>query len=158
MRDERESLFLMFYQRLGNIKESAMRAGFKESEAFEKGTRILVKKSSLSVLHRLTDRTKRNAIRQGLERLAFGDINDICELVFSEEPLSSAQIAHLDLFNISEIKRIKGGGVEVRLFDRQKALEALWEIESSTDSTSTAKSFFDAISQSAEKRKEEDIG
>lgn len=155
MKDERTKKFLMFYERLGNVRESALRAGFEESVAFEEGTKILTSLSSGKALRRLSSRTKRNAIRQGLERLAFGDINDVVSLVFAEEPLTPAEISHLDLFNVSELKRVKGGGVEVKLFDRQKALEALWEMQSSTDTSSSAQSFFEAIRNSADKRGEE---
>lgn len=62
----------------------------------------------------------------GLRRLAFGTANDAVRLVMAEEQPSPEELARLDLFCVSEIKRQKGA-VEVRFFDRLKALEALLE-------------------------------
>ena len=47
--------------------------------------------------------------------------------------------------NVSEIKRVKGGGVEVKLFDRLKALEKLYDIANSSDSQLCASSFIEAL-------------
>ena len=78
-------------------------------------------------------------VRAGLVRLAFGSVNDPVALVFSDQPTPYA-IAHSDLFNVSEIKRVKGGGVEVKFFDRQKALEKLLELDDKLYGDSKAKS------------------
>ena len=51
----------------------------------------------------------------------------------------------LDLFNVSELKRVKGGGVEVKFFDRQKALEKMMEYAGSADQRSAAKSLLNAL-------------
>lgn len=76
----------------------------------------------------MSDRvSETNLVKSGLERIAFGSSNDAALLVFSEEMPNPDKISELDLFNVSEIKRVKGGGVEVKLFDRQKALERLYE-------------------------------
>lgn len=53
----------------------------------------------------------------------------------------------MDLFNISEIKRPKGGGLEIKFFDRLKPLEKLQEI--STDSSQTALPFYEALNNGA---------
>lgn len=63
----------------------------------------------------------------GLKKLASGKINDAMALVFAEDIPPPEQLAKLQLFNISSVKRVKGGGVEVQFFDRQKALEKLYE-------------------------------
>ena len=67
-------------------------------------------------------------VRIGLERLAFGAVNDVIEVVMSEEGVASHKIKTMNFFNVSEIKKVKGGGVEIKLFDRQKAMEKLLEI------------------------------
>ena len=54
------------------------------------------------------------------------------------------------LFNVSEIKRVKGGGVEVKLFDRLKALEKLFELENSFSDRDKANDLIKALSDSAE--------
>jgi hypothetical protein len=89
---------------------------------------------------------KKSLIWSGLERLAFGSVNDAVFLVFSEELPPPSTIAKLDLFNVSELKRVKGGGVEVKIFDRQKALEKMLEYSSLSDSSATAKSLIEALS------------
>jgi hypothetical protein len=82
----------------------------------------------------MSDRVSESAlVRAGLERIAFGSANDAAYLVFSEEIPEPEKLEKLDLFNVSEIKRVKGGGVEVKLFDRQKAMERLYEYSDSGD-------------------------
>jgi hypothetical protein len=84
----------------------------------------------------------------GLERLAFGSCNDAVYLVFSEELPPADVISGLDLFNVSEVKRVKGGGVEVKLFDRQKALEKLLEYLNTVDNSKNAASLLQALAGS----------
>jgi hypothetical protein len=54
----------------------------------------------------------------------------------------------LDLFNVSELKRVKGGGVEVKIFDRQKALEKMLDYSTANDNSVTAKNLIEALSTS----------
>lgn len=95
---------------------------------------------------------------EGFRRLAFGDIQDAVKLLFETEENILSSLPSLDLFNISEIKRQKGGGMEIKFFDRVKALEKLREI-TGADERQTALSFYDALEKSAgrisEKEKED---
>ena len=84
-------------------------------------------------------------VRGGLERLAFGDITDAVRLIYLEQP-QDGQIERLDLFNVSEIKRGKNG-VEIKFFDRIKALEQLAEL--SDDGGDGAEPFYRALNESA---------
>lgn len=93
---------------------------------------------------------KKNLIWNGLKRLAFGDINDAVFLVFSEELPPPSTIAKLDLFNVSELKRVKGGGVEVKIFDRQRAIEKMLEYSNSADNSNTAKNLIEALCSSSD--------
>ena len=54
-------------------------------------------------------------------------------------------LAKADLFNVSEIKRIKGGGVEIKFFDRQKALERLSDLNDRDGADRQAKNLVEAI-------------
>lgn len=63
-------------------------------------------------------------VRSGYEQLAFGGIEDAVRLLFAEE-LSPRVLKGMNLFNISEIKRQKGGGMEIKFFDRIKALQCM---------------------------------
>ena len=60
----------------------------------------------------------------GYRRLAFGSVADAVKLLFHDggEPLDPET---LDLFAVSDLKRPKGGGLEIKFFDRQRALERL---------------------------------
>ena len=68
------------------------------------------------------------------------------KLIFSED-ITEERIDELDLFNISEIKRKKGGDVEIKFFDRLKALEHLSEMSEGTETGDT--SLYSAIQKGA---------
>lgn len=68
----------------------------------------------------------------GYEKLAFGNVADAVRLLFSEEPDLCA-LDTLDLFNVAEIKRPKGGGIEIKFFDRIKALQCMEEMDSNAE-------------------------
>ena len=51
----------------------------------------------------------------------------------------------MNLVNVASIKRVKGGGVEVQFFDRQRALERLYEYAREGQSEDAAASVFAAL-------------
>ncbi len=140
--------FCSLYAMLGNVSEAAVRAGFDPDTAFQNGLEILGMTAYQRLVHRLTRMPRidpKQQVHVGLERLAFGTANDALTLLLSEEPLSGEQLSRLDLFNVSEIKKVKGGGLEIKFFDRQKALERMYEYASSADSGATARSLLAAL-------------
>ena len=128
--DIRRDAFCCWYAMLGNAVESAERAGFPKETAMSEAVKCLrskgCRKKIASLRELLSDS---GSIHAGLKRLAFGNCTDAVYLVFADELPPPSVIEGLDLFNVSEIKRVKGGGVEVKLFDRLKALEKLYELE-----------------------------
>ena len=110
--------------------------------------RLLRRKEIQSEIERIDKKRKKSEadISAGYFRLAFGCVSDAVKLIFSED-ITEEKIDELDLFNISEIKRKKGGDVEIKFFDRIKALERLSEM-SESDSSGEA-SVFDAIRKGA---------
>ncbi len=74
---------------------------------------------------------QREHILSGYEKLAFGNVGDAMRLLFSDEPDRCA-LDTLDLFNVAEIKRPKGGGIEIKFFDRIKALQCMEEMDSNS--------------------------
>ena len=90
----------------------------------------------------------------GYRRLAFGCISDAVRLLFSDE-VSPEEIEKMDLFNISEIKRKKGGDIEIKFFDRLKALEKLEDIWSSGQEDEES-SLFLAIEKGAKALRDDD--
>lgn len=77
-------------------------------------------------------KTAEEEVRDGLRRLAFGEIHDAVLLLFADESEILEKLGELDLFNVSEIKRPKGGGMEIKFFDRIRALEKLKDSKNET--------------------------
>ena len=77
-------------------------------------------------------KTAAEEVRDGLRRLAFGEIHDAVLLLFADESEILEKLGELDLFNVSEIKRPKGGGMEIKFFDRIRALEKLKDSKNET--------------------------
>lgn len=142
-----EQRFADYLLMLGNPEEAALRMGISPERALCEGMRLM---ETPGVRRRLRGVKKRGTAKiealAGLKRLAFGRINDALALLSDDPP---ARTEKLDLFNVSEIKRVKGGGVEIRFFDRLEALEKLSEIESRADGANQADSFFSALKKSA---------
>lgn len=92
-------------------------------------------------------KTIEEEVRDGLRRLAFGEIQDAVLLLFADENEILERLGEFNLFNVSEIKRPKGGGMEIKFFDRLKALEKLRESE--TESPAEPLSFYRALEEGA---------
>lgn len=95
-------------------------------------------------------------IKQGLMDLAFGDVSDAVSLLYLSDDEVIEKLPKLNLFNISEIKRPRGGGMEIKFFDRIKACEKLKEL--STVNTDKGLSFYQALEKSAEDLRSIDNG
>ncbi len=93
-------------------------------------------------------------IASGFYRLAFGCVSDAIKLIFSDN-IDPDTIDSMDFFNIAEIKRKKGGDVEIKFFDRLKAMEKLQSINNATGNGDN--SFYSAIEKSAAALKETDL-
>lgn len=70
----------------------------------------------------------RQKAREGYERLAFGGVADAIRLLYDEHP-GNEELGGMDFFNIAEIRRPKDGSMEIKFFDRLRALEKLEELE-----------------------------
>lgn len=84
-------------------------------------------------------------VEEGYKKIAFGDITDAVKLVFAED--YPQNLSKLNLFTISELKRAKGGGLEVKFFDRLKALECLSQLDSGSEKVDL--SFYQALEKSS---------
>lgn len=100
-------------------------------------------------------KTLEEQIRQGLLDLALGDISDAVSLLYLSDDEAMERLPKLNLFNISEIKRPKGGGMEIKFFDRAKAFERLGQL--TTARSDEGLSFYQALEKSVQEiRKNED--
>ena len=126
---QREKMFCIYYVSCGNSKEAALRAGYRQPE--KNGAMLLMREdiaANIDILSASGIRNSRQMARSGYERLAFGDVTDAVRLMFEGDP-SAVDPAKYDLFNVAEIKRPKDGAMEIKFFDRIKALEKLEEID-----------------------------
>ena len=77
--------------------------------------------------------------------MAFGGVADALKLLYTENP-TDEQLSEMDLFMISEIKKPKDGMLEIKFFDRLKALEKLG---SQQENSAGVSGLFDAIGRGA---------
>ncbi|MBQ8824306.1 MAG: terminase small subunit [Ruminococcus sp.] len=144
-----DSLICVWYAKLGNIREAAIQAGFSPDEAVIIGTKVLMRNECQEFVKKIRSafsQSTSESVLIGLERLAFGSNNDAVKLVFSETFSSDEMIDKLDLFSVSEIKRDKNGGVEIKFFDRQKAMDGILSYSKKQDCSSAAEQLLGALS------------
>ncbi|WP_411678034.1 hypothetical protein [Caproicibacter sp.] len=67
---------------------------------------------------------KSRSLKNGYEKLAFGSVNDAVRLLFGDEP-EPAELEKMDFGNIAEIRRLKDGALEIKFYDRLRALDCL---------------------------------
>lgn len=143
----RENLFCNNYVNSGDVKKSATLAGYKvEPESV--GYKLLQRKDINSKIDELYNQKKKNLIYKacsGYEKLAFGSVSDAIKLIYSDT-LSLDNVCKMDLFNVAEIKKPRDGMLEIKFFDRFKALEKLQQLEFLSDNQNL--SFYDAIENS----------
>ena len=138
--------FAKTFVRTRNGSETAVRLGYSPEEAKELEADMLARKSVKRAIRKLDDADEQNLcyVKTGLSRLAFGSINDAAALLFADEP-TREEVLSADLFNVAEIKKVKGGGVEMKFYDRQKALEKLVELDPELREVSAAQEFLNAV-------------
>lgn len=140
---KKEKEFSAYYLELGNGREAAARAGYLIPK--KAAGRLLERSEIKKYIHSLLSKREDVAdARTGFRRLAFGSVADAVRLLDGERE----NLDGLDLFMVSDIKIPKGGGMEIKFFDRQKALESLAELEKA-GSDDTALPFYSALRKSA---------
>ncbi len=87
-------------------------------------------------------------VAEGYRRLAFGDVQSAIKLLFESDEAVLTSLDSYDLFNVSEVKKAKGGVMEIKFFDRLKALEKLNELALAGEQKA-AGSFLEALEKSA---------
>lgn len=150
--------FAHFFVRTRNATESAVLMGENPENAKSYGERLYSDAKVQAEIKRLDQENPQSLcyVKTGLSRIAFGCVNDAVQLVFDDE-ITPEKIAKADLFNVSEIKRVKGGGVEVKFWDRQKALEKLVELDPQLEEISDADKFIQAVYAGSKEISEEEI-
>lgn len=143
----REREFCRKYISCGNGCEAAESAGYAKTPS--KAADTLLSREDITEeiarLCKLKRQTDAQIARAGYQRLAFGSIADAVSLLYMENPAMS-ELEKMDLFSVAEIKRPKDGSMEIKFFDRLKALEKL---SSSTQDESGAAPIYEAIVKGA---------
>ena len=144
----KEKTFCNCFVSCGSADEAAYSAGFVRNPK-RSGEELLCREDNADEIKRL-GKCRTSSLSEiatvGYRRLAFGKISDAVSLLYMENP-SREQLEHMDLFLVSEIKRPKDGSMEIKFFDRLKALEKLTDDSEKED---RATPFYDAIAKGAE--------
>lgn len=144
----KEKTFCNCFVSCGSADEAAYSAGFVRNPK-RSGEELLCREDIADEIKRL-GKCRTSSLSEiatvGYRRLAFGKISDAVSLLYMENP-SREQLEHMDLFLVSEIKRPKDGSMEIKFFDRLKALEKLTDDSEKED---RATPFYDAIVKGAE--------
>ncbi|WP_295209293.1 terminase small subunit [Ruminococcus sp.] len=126
---ERSKLFARLFFHLRNLREAAQRLGVERKNAENEGAALLHSEGVAEEIRRLENEDVQTTayVKTGLSRLAFGCVNDAVRLIFDEN-VTAEEVMGYDFFNVSEIKKNAKGDIEVKFFDRQRALEKLVEL------------------------------
>ncbi|MEG2295184.1 MAG: hypothetical protein RSB96_00370 [Oscillospiraceae bacterium] len=93
-------------------------------------------------------KTKQNLykfVEKAYKKLIFGSSADAVKLIVAGDSLTSKEIDQMEWFHVSEIKSVKGGGFEIKFFDRLKAVDGLYKMIEEQHNSQEDSSFFDAI-------------
>ncbi len=143
---KKEKMFCRVYATLNNSKEAAVHAGYPAESAQSVGEELIAREDILREIQRISSQNSDSLCDRavaGLLRIAFGNADDCIRLLFCDE---MPDLSSMNLFNISEIKRPKGGGLEIKFADRTKALSLLYEIGKQSEDTD-AMSFFECLEE-----------
>ena len=142
---QKQLAFCRHYVRTRNGREAAAAAGFL---LFPEKTaaRLLTDARIRGEIERLEADCKasRAELIAGYRRLAFGSTADAVRLLLHCDD-TPPDPDTLDLFSVSEIKRPKGGGMEIKFFDRIQALQCMQELEGEN----SASGFYQALEAGA---------
>lgn len=146
---KKEKAFCVGFINTGDISEAQAYSGVKDGGALLCREEI---RDELERLSRVYNESIAYTASAGLKKLAMGDISDAVRLLYEDNP-DSDTLRSMDFFMISEIRR-KENAVEIKFFDRIKALSQLCENTSNVNEGS----IYDAIMASVEKRGENNDG
>lgn len=122
---EKEALFCAYAAEGADPRGCAARAGYSVVPS-RAAARLLAREDIRNRIKQLQEeRQSCSRVESGLRKLAFGSSADAFKLLLGGEELSAEDIERLDLFNVSDIKKPKGGGLEIKFYDRLKAMERL---------------------------------
>lgn len=152
-----ELLFCYYFAELSDVKESAEKAGITDEDAFYRGAKILENPAAQRLIkkqRKLLYGKDGNSAVTALRRIIFNDPKEAVDAVLDEA--DGISYKNRDYFSVSEIKRVKGGGAELKLLNKLDALKLLYDIEENEKSRKGSSNFFQALTKCG--RDEEDNG
>lgn len=148
MLTKKQRLFCHLYQQSRNPKEAAALLGARKP--LETGLKMMNDREVIAEIERICKRKRPiGEAAQGLRRIAFGSVADAIKLLRDWDTIEN--IDELDLFSVSEIKFSKSGGMEIKFFDRIKALEKLAFLDNEGDSQTPVAPFIEAVHEGAKR-------
>lgn len=143
-------MFCRYYNNCLNGKEAAIKAGYKNSIAEKIAEKLLEKKEICCFLEELKNNLKKEKILKliviALKRIILYRPNDTIKLLKNIETIGEEEIEKLDLFQISELKKLRDGSFEFKFIDRIKAIETLLPILEKMENNLQINSFLKALS------------
>ena len=135
----REKTFCMRYLCDGDASKAARAAGYKKYPD-KHAERLMLRQDIRDEILRLCEfkkETSRYLASIGLERIAFGGVSDAVSLLYLENPAKEV-LEDMDLFCVSEIKKLKDGLMEIKFFDRLKAMGELSRMTQEKEQTAVS--------------------
>ena len=159
---KREREFCRLTVVLGDPQTAAQRAGYRHPE--EVWTELFTRADIAAEIRRVTKEVSkvfRDTLLCGVFRMMSAQNNDAVRLLYHEE-MSDREIREMNLSGVAEIKRTKDKSVEIKFFDRLKALDKLAELNETVSDSASAGGLLEAMRLSAqalhEMRDREDDG
>lgn len=146
---KKEKMFCRLYALSGDGGYAARAAGYKNPQ--QKVHALLSRSDITDEVGRISGENRarmRDMSLSGLWRLAFGDVSDAVALCF-DEAVTRDKIRSLNLYNVSEIRHQKDRSVEIKFFDRVKALEKLREALGADDTPCGGSGLIEALASAA---------
>ncbi|MDR1927956.1 MAG: terminase small subunit [Oscillospiraceae bacterium] len=144
----KEQSFCDFYRRTRNGREAAALAGYRANPQHAANKLLGRREIQRALARGGAPQAHRAEVMAGYRRLAFGAGTDALKLLFLEEAPGQEFLETLDIFNVCDIKRPKGGGLEIKFFDRCEALQRLEAFCGAADGQEEARCFYEALERS----------
>lgn len=149
----KEKLFCKFYLAYQNPTEAAIKAGYAKLNAQKKAHKLLTKPEIQNELQKLKKEIDNNQLIHWaiiiLKRILFCAPNDTISLALKQDNLDDQQIEKLNLFQISELKKLKDGTLEIKFIDKIKAIACLIDIANNFKNSDTANNLLSALTTSS---------
>ncbi len=152
--NQKEKIFCKIYSEFDNAKDAAINAGFSATSASKKALKLLTKPEIQKEIQKNNSLIDNDQLAHWaisvIRRLVFCKPNDVIKLILNNENLTDSQIDKLELFPISEFKKLKDGSFEVKFIDKLKAIAFLIDLANSFNNSDKENSFLSALKSASD--------